>query len=338
MIVAAVDRIPVLLLTGFLGSGKTTLLSRWLKSSDLAGAMVIVNELGEVGLDHELLASSSDVPLLLDNGCACCAASGDLIDTLERLFLDRLTRKIPRFTRLIIETTGVADPLPICEALLGHELIAERYVLDGVVTTFDAVDGLQRLPQFPEMARQLEAAAVVVVTKTDLAGPQRVAELQAVLPDRAPHARVLTSAEGDLPARIVLDAIASAEPFAGTNRTPVAAAHAEGVTTAFLPAARPLPFAAAMGALNDAITGRRETLVRLKGLVRFDGVPGLYAVQAVPGTGIARSLVPERAGAAVRTGFTIISREEPAAVVANAIRAHLERRKAADLPTHTGGA
>ena len=165
---AELVQIPIVLLTGFLGSGKTTLLSRWLGSPQFSGAMVIVNELGEVGLDHALLERASDAPLLLENGCACCAASDDLLATVERLFWDRLHRKIPRFNWLLIETTGIADPGPIVELLKGHQLITERFRVAGVVTAFDALRGAERLKDFPECRRQLELASVVVITKTDL--------------------------------------------------------------------------------------------------------------------------------------------------------------------------
>ncbi|HEY8580453.1 MAG TPA: GTP-binding protein, partial [Beijerinckiaceae bacterium] len=115
-------RVPVLLLTGFLGSGKTSLLARWLRAPEFAGAMVIVNELGEVGLDDRLVATSSDAPLLLDNGCACCTANEDLVATLEKLFWDRLQRVIPKFDWVLIETTGIADPAPILASLEAHDL------------------------------------------------------------------------------------------------------------------------------------------------------------------------------------------------------------------------
>lgn len=333
---AAVEQIPILLLTGFLGSGKTTLLARWLRSSDLAGALVIVNELGEVGLDQELVARGADTPLLLDNGCLCCSAATDLEDTLERLGRDQAEGRSPRFDRLVVETTGLADPTPICEAILGSASIAARYRLDGVVTTLDVTRGTACLTEFSEARRQLEAAAVVVLTKADLAGPERIAELQGVMPEYAPHARILVSAGADLPARAVVDAMADAVPFHAQPAPGASAQHTPDISTAFLPAPRPVPLAALMSALDEAMTGRRETLLRLKGLVRFEGAGGLHAVQAVPGHGISRTLVPERAGADIRTGFTIISRSEPAAVVAAAITSSLKRRRDAAPASHAG--
>jgi G3E family GTPase len=348
--VAQVDQIPIVLLTGFLGSGKTTLLANWLKAQEFSGAMVIVNELGEVGIDHQLLATSADVPLLLDNGCACCTASEDLTGTLERLYMDRLQRKLPRFGWVLIETTGLADPLPILEAILNAPLVAERYRIAAVVATFDAVRGRERLAEFPEVRRQLEAASVVIITKTDIASAEAVAAARQLMPEAAPHAHVLNSAQGALSAAELLVAVPAAVHGAHTHhdshdhggshgehhhhntdgphtRTP--AQHADGVTSAFWPVARPVEFVPLMGALNDALSGRRETLLRLKGLVRFAGMPGLYAVHAVPGEGITRNLVPEPPGAPPRTGFTIISKTEAATGVASTLAAALSARTAA---------
>jgi G3E family GTPase len=347
--VAQVDQIPIVLLTGFLGSGKTTLLANWLKAQEFSGAMVIVNELGEVGIDHQLLATSADVPLLLDNGCACCTASEDLTGTLERLYMDRLQRKLPRFGWVLIETTGLADPLPILEAILNAPLVAERYRIAAVVATFDAVRGRERLAEFPEVRRQLEAASVVIITKTDIATAEAVAAACRLMPEAAPHAQVLTSAQGALSAAELLAAVPAAVHGGHTHghdahdhdhdehhehdrggphaRTP--AQHADGVTSAFWPVARPVDFVPLMGALNDTLSGRRETLLRLKGLVRFAGMPGLYVVHAVPGEGITRNLVPEPPGAPPRTGFTIISKTEPATGVASTLAAALSARTAA---------
>ena len=160
--------VPILLLTGFLGSGKTSLLAHWLRSDAFAGAMVIVNELGEVGLDDRLVETSHEAPLLLDNGCACCAASEDLAATLERLFFDRLHRKIPTFSWVLIETTGIAEPGPILDLIAGNALVRERYHVEAVVTCFDARRGADLLATQPEVRKQIEAAQVVVLTKTDL--------------------------------------------------------------------------------------------------------------------------------------------------------------------------
>src|SRR5712664_2184027 len=131
--------IPVTLLTGFLGSGKTTVLNHVLKQPGMAATAVVVNEFGEVGLDHLLVESSSEDVVLLNSGCLCCTVRGDIVDTLRSLFLRRVKGEIPYFTRAVIETTGLADPAPILHTLMSDPVIAARYALEGVVTTVDAV-------------------------------------------------------------------------------------------------------------------------------------------------------------------------------------------------------
>ncbi len=203
-----IEQIPILLLTGFLGAGKTTLLAKWLKAPELEGALAIVNELGEVGLDHRLLEASTDVPLLLENGCMCCAAQEDTIGTLERMFWDRLHKRTQRFGWVLIETTGMADPKPVIAAIRRHNLVGERYRIAGVVTAVDAKRGLERLADFPECRNQLDVADVVIVTKTDLASPDEIARVTAAMPAKAPHARVVMSANGELPAATLLEMLA----------------------------------------------------------------------------------------------------------------------------------
>lgn len=337
-----IEQIPIILLTGFLGAGKTTLLARWLKMPDLAGAMVIVNELGEVGLDHRLLASSSDVPLLLENGCACCAAQDDLVSTLERLFWDRLHKRIPRFNWVLIETTGVADPLPVMDALRRHALISERYRVAGVVTVLDAKRGLARLSEFPECRNQLLAANAVIVTKIDLASAAEIAHARAQLPDLAPHAKVLMSVNGDLPAGEVLAALESCtacgshahdvrhhehdhdndHDHAAPPASAVQAEHAEGINSAFLPLPRPVSWLALMSALDVLMEGHANALLRLKGIVRLEGALGYHAVQATPGQGTTRVEIPiEETDTPPRTGFTLIAVHEPAAGLAGSLDA-----------------
>jgi G3E family GTPase len=185
--------VPILLLTGFLGSGKTSLLKRWLAAPEFSSAMVIVNELGEVGLDDRLIETASEAPLLLDNGCACCAAGEDLAATLERLFLDRLHRVIPPFSWVLIETTGVARPQPILDLLARTDLVAERYHVAGVVTCFDARRGPMLLATQPECREQITAASTVVITKTDLVDAADLAFARDVIARERPDVGVLMS-------------------------------------------------------------------------------------------------------------------------------------------------
>ncbi len=162
--------IPVAVLTGFLGSGKTTLLARLLKSPQFARTAVIINEFGEVGLDHDLIEASEESLVELQTGCLCCAVRGDLVRTLEDLLCRRDAGAVAPFERVVIETSGLADPAPILHALMSDAGLAERVTLAGVVTTVDAVNGLATLARQPESVKQVAVADRLVLTKTDLVG------------------------------------------------------------------------------------------------------------------------------------------------------------------------
>ncbi len=353
---ANIETIPIILLTGFLGAGKTTLLTRWLEAPEFEGAMVIVNELGEVGLDHRLLTTSTDVPLLLDNGCACCAAQEDLIGTLERLFWDRLHKRIPRFNWVLIETTGVADPLPVIAAIRRHSLLGERYRVAGVVTALDAKRGLERLADFPECENQLKAATTVIITKTDIASGQEVEAVRAELPRLAPHAKVLMSANGELPAGELIATLPTPLPARGQHgdghghghgdhdhdheqEAALAGVHAGGVTSAFLPLPKPVSWPALISALETLMEAHAKALLRCKGIVRLEGAAGYHGVQATIGQGITRQEVPVDEGEEPpRTGFTIIAAYEPAVGIASSLNAIIAIRSTARDPVAGKGA
>jgi G3E family GTPase len=198
-----VPPIPVTLLTGFLGSGKTTVLNHVLKEPAMAGTAVIVNEFGEIGLDHLLVESATDDVVLMASGCLCCTVRSDIVDTLLDLFTRRASGKIPDFSRVVIETTGLADPAPILHTLISDPLVAARFMLDGVVATIDAVNGGGTLDRQPEAVKQAAVADRLLLTKTDLADREQAAALTARLTALNPSAPILPVAGGAVdPARL----------------------------------------------------------------------------------------------------------------------------------------
>jgi G3E family GTPase len=160
--------IPVAVLTGFLGSGKTTLLARLLRHPDFARTAVIINEFGEVGLDHDLIETSEESFVTLQTGCLCCTIRGDLARTLADILRRRDQGEVAAFERIVIETSGLADPAPILHALMSDAGLAEHLALAGVVVTVDAVNGLDALGRQPESVKQVAVADQLVLTKTDL--------------------------------------------------------------------------------------------------------------------------------------------------------------------------
>ncbi|PDT80290.1 GTP-binding protein [Sinorhizobium sp. BJ1] len=183
--------VPVSILTGFLGAGKTTLLNRLLKDPQLADTAVIINEFGDVSIDHLLVEASSDGVIELSDGCLCCTVRGELVDTLADL-MDRMqTGRIKPLKRVVIETTGLADPAPVLQSVLGNPVIAQNFRLDGVVAVVDAVNGEQTIANHVEARKQVAVADRLVISKTGLASKQQLDASLDVLKDLNPRAPII---------------------------------------------------------------------------------------------------------------------------------------------------
>jgi G3E family GTPase len=193
--------VPVSVLTGFLGSGKTSLLNTLLKSPMLSNACVVINEFGEIGLDHLLVESSDETIVELSSGCLCCTIRGDLIDTLNGLLDKRAAGTLKTFDRIVIETTGLADPAPVLHALMRDDLLLQRVKLEGVITVVDGFNGMATLDAHPEAIKQVAMADRIVLTKLDLLegkeGEDMLFAIIARMRKLNPSARLLTTHRGE---------------------------------------------------------------------------------------------------------------------------------------------
>ncbi len=290
-------RLPVSIITGFLGSGKTTLLNRLLQDPAMAGAAVIINEFGEIGLDHLLIATPSENTVLLSSGCICCTVRGDLVDTLRGLDRSR-GRDLPPFDRVLIETTGLADPVPIVQSVVIDEQLAPKYALDSVITLVDAVNGSAQLDTQPESRKQAAVADRLLITKTDLADAATVAALDARLAAINPAAERGVATRGAIAAAdlfgATLDADARAERVAQWLReseyrrvelqakSANGSAHDDGIQAWSLTLDEPVTTAGLSAWLTGLASLCGAELLRMKGLLNVEGRPvAVHAVQTL---------------------------------------------------------
>lgn len=204
--VDASPAIPVTIVTGFLGSGKTTMLAHLLRQPELSDAAVIVNELGEVGLDHLLVQGPGDETVLLDSGCICCTMRGDLVVTLQELMARRMTGEVPPFGHVLVETTGMADPVPLVQTLVEDADVIRWFALGGVVTMVDARNGESQLDRHFQSVKQAALADRLLISKTDLVEPGTLRRLEARLRELNPGALIFAVRDGKVAPQDIIDA------------------------------------------------------------------------------------------------------------------------------------
>jgi G3E family GTPase len=279
------ERLPVSVITGFLGSGKTTILRHLLRQPGLADSAVIINELGEIGLDHLLVERIDGETVLLPSGCVCCALRSDLETTLRAL-LGRMRRgAIPPFRRVLVETTGIADPAPICQLLLNNPLVTHFYRLGAVLGTVDAVHGRVQLQARPEAVKQAALADRLLVTKTDLAGEAETQALEERLAELNPAARRLRVLHGEVRPEELFGAEDAGTPLIARHRL-VAEPHEHGpshsaIHSFALTFDAPLAWDVVQDWLARLRAEHGERLLRVKGLLALEGVSGPVAVHGV---------------------------------------------------------
>lgn len=312
---------PVTVLTGFLGSGKTTLLNAVLRDPRYADSAVIVNEWGEVAIEHALVRRASENVVVLPSGCVCCRVAGELLGALRELHFQRAAAAIPAFRRVIIETTGLADPAPLLATLIEMPAVAARYSLGGVVATVDAEYGMAALDAHPEAVKQAAMADRLVVTKADRA-PGSVAPLEARLAALNPGARIVHAVMGRTDAAMLFDtglyrgegrlpdprgwlnagAYRHVGEAGGTRHDPRIAAFQWVAEEPFAPEdLEP--------ALETLLELMGERILRLKGLVDVAGEPGPRAVHAVHHTLYPFARLPSWPDADRRTRLVLIGRD-----------------------------
>ncbi len=315
------ERIPITLLTGFLGAGKTTLVNRLLSAPDAGKIAVIVNEFGEIGIDGDLIARASEDMLELTNGCICCAAQGDLMDGLNKLFLRKVGLAEPAvdFDKIVIETTGIADPSPLARLFYTDMKLDLTFRLDAVLTVVDLKHVAGQIARSPEAEKQIAIADKLIFNKRDLVDDAAFAEAVAAVERLNPFSVKEVTSHGALPVDRLLD-LDLFEPkrrddmvgaWIGADK-PVHAdhghRHTEGVTAVCLQGREPLEWHALLRFFLDLTEEKGEDLYRVKGLVHFQNVEKPVILQGVQATFSPPTYAEAWPGGEVATRIVVIGR------------------------------
>jgi G3E family GTPase len=269
-------RVPVTVLTGFLGAGKTTLLKRFLTTPEGQGTAVVVNEFGAAGIDDALVRASADETVLLGNGCLCCITRTDLQEALRRMLFERERGQLPDFKRIVIETSGLADPSPILQTFATDRALGEVFHLEALVTVVDAENGADTLKWSAEARKQAILADRLVITKTDIAGAGARDALAAQLRTLNAEAEIDEAVNGALDPRRLTEA-------AGDQRNAFVAEaeHSDGIGSFVLSEERPMPWSVFARTMDTLIAMRGNDLLRVKGFLDVEGCTGPVLVQFV---------------------------------------------------------
>jgi len=274
-------RIPVYVVTGFLGAGKTTLVREFLKTPEGANTAVVVNEFGAVGIDDALMRSSADETVLLGNGCVCCNTRSDLQIALRGLVADRERGAVPHFQRIVIETSGLADPGPILQTFASDRALGGEFHIESVVALVDAASAHETLDRAVEARRQIILADTLVITKTDLATSPQVELLKDRLANLNPHAAIETAVNGIIDPRRLFADRGDDAPAQERNTFLAEAAHSDGIRSFVWTETRPISWDTFSCAMDLLMALRGPDLLRAKGFLKVSGCAGPVVVQIV---------------------------------------------------------
>lgn len=346
------ELLPVTLLTGFLGSGKTTLLNQLIRH--LPRTAVVMNEFGEISLDHDLLEKMEGPMAVLSGGCVCCTVSGSLSPTLKNLYMARERGDIPKFERVVIETTGIADPAPILDTLLNDPWIRARFRMDGVVTTVDAVLGEAQLDSYFEAVKQVAVADRIILTKTDLTDSADLDALKERLSELNPAAELIVSIKGEMDFQRILNLglfntkdktpdvqkwlneqrykPVSASGLMGKNK-PKNDAHDNRIRSFSIVMDEPIPQAGLQAALEMLVSFRSEYLLRFKAIVNLAGHAKPVVLHGVQHVLYPESELDRWPSEDQRSRFVFIVRDLEPAFVTKVLE---DFSKAANIPAQHG--